>query len=148
MSMSVGGSGGDDKINSEINTTPLVDVMLVLLIIFLITLPAAIKVAPVTMPRVNNIATVTKPENIIIGIDSSGGLYWNATLLPNGKQELLDRIVARMRKVKTLKDLPEVHIRADKDAQYQYIGGVINIAQLGGVPRVGFISDQDRTTLQ
>ncbi len=147
MSMSVGGGGGDDKINSEINTTPLVDVMLVLLIIFLITLPAAIKVAPVTMPRVNNVATVTKPENIIIGVDSSGALYWNATLMQNGKQEMLDRLVARMRKVKTLKDLPEVHVRADKDAQYQYIGGVITIAQMAGVPKVGFISDQDRSKL-
>ncbi len=148
MSMSVGGAGGDDKINSEINTTPLVDVMLVLLIIFLITLPAAIKTAPVKLPKVNNVATVTKPENVIIGIDSSGGLYWNATLLPQGKQQMLDRLVARMKTVKTLKDLPEVHIRADKEAQYQYIGGVINVAQLSGVPRVAFISDQDRSKLQ
>ncbi len=148
MSMSVGDKS-DDGSMSEINTTPLVDVMLVLLIIFLITLPVAIQTAPVQLPKVNNIATTTKPENIVVSVDSEGGVYWNASKLPNGQADLRERLRGRMQKAYDLakgdiNKIPEVHIRADKEASWKYIGGVVFSAQQSAVPKVGFISEQLR----
>jgi biopolymer transport protein ExbD len=149
MSMSVGSEGGEDEAVSAINTTPLVDVMLVLLIIFLITLPVAIQTAPVKLPTVDNIPTTTKPENIVISIDSEGGIYQNAFKLPNGQADLKERLKTRMQNAYDAAKgnpelIPEVHIRADKEAAWKYIGGVVFTAQQSAVPRVGFISEQDR----
>jgi biopolymer transport protein ExbD len=148
MSMSVGSESSEATI-SEINTTPLVDVMLVLLIIFLITLPVAIQTAPVKLPVVNNIPTTTKPENVIVSVDSDGNVYWNAFKLPNGQADLKTRLASRMQKAYDeakgdYEKIPEVHIRADKDASWKSIGGVVFTAQLSAVPRVGFISEQLR----
>ncbi len=151
MAMSVGDKS-DDGAMSEINTTPLVDVMLVLLIIFLITLPVAIQTAPVKLPVVNNIPTTTKPENIVVSVDSEGGVYWNAFKLPNGQTDLKERLKNRMQAAydaagNDFNKIPEVHIRADKDASWKYIGGVVFTAQQSAVPRVGFISEQDRAKM-
>lgn len=151
MAMSVG-EKSDDGAMSDINTTPLVDVMLVLLIIFLITLPVAIQTAPVKLPVVNNIPTTTKPENIVVSVDSEGGVYWNAFKLPNGQTDLKDRLKNRMQAAYDnaggdFNKIPEVHIRADKDASWKYIGGVVFTAQQSAVPRVGFISEQDRAKM-
>ena len=143
MGMSVGAQD-DDSLNNEINTTPLVDVMLVLLIIFLITVPVVLKTAPVKLPVVANQVTVTKPENIIIGVDRDGNIYWNANRLPRGKAELFERLRARMEalpKNVTYDELPEVHLRADADTNFEHIGGVINITQRAGIPKVAFISN-------
>jgi biopolymer transport protein ExbD len=149
MGMSAGpapdADDGDAPPVSDINTTPLVDVMLVLLIIFLITIPAVIQTAPVNLPKANNIALLTKPENITVGIDKDGNYYWYAAKLAGGKQELLDRIIAKVKDaVASGKPLPEVHVRADKEVTYQYVGGAIITVQRAGVPKVGFITEPDK----
>ena len=139
MAMSVGSSGGEDAPMSEINTTPLVDVMLVLLIIFLITIPVITKTVKVSLPKAANIATQTKPENITVAVDSEGQIYWNNT--PVSDTNALIELV----KVEAVKDpQPEIHIRGDSEARYEDIGRVMYSIQRGGVVKVGFITEPDR----
>jgi biopolymer transport protein ExbD len=139
MAMSVGSEGGDEELNSTINTTPLVDVMLVLLIIFLITIPVITKTVKVSLPKAANIATQTKPENITIAVDAQGNIYWN-----NEQVATRDQLV-EMIKVEAVKDpQPEIHIRGDSNARFEDIGRVIYSIQRGGVVKVGFITEPDR----
>jgi biopolymer transport protein ExbD len=139
MSMNVGSSSGDDEVISTINTTPLVDVMLVLLIIFLITIPVITKVVKVELPKAANIPTQTKPENISISVTSDGAVYWNG-LLVDSVDKLVDKV-----KVEAIKDpQPEIHIRGDSGTYYKDIGKVIYGVQRGGVVKVGFITESDR----
>ena len=137
MAMNVGSADGDeDELNSTINTTPLVDVMLVLLIIFLITIPVVITTVPVKLPKATNQATVTKPENIVIAVDASGNVYWNAVQVA-GEKELMDKLA----KVAVLDPQPEVHIRGDKSARYEFVGRVVVACQRVGIVKVGFITE-------
>ena len=139
MAMSVGSEGGDNQLNSTINTTPLVDVMLVLLIIFLITIPVITKTVKVSLPKAANIATQTKPENITIAVDSQGNIYWN-----NEQVATRDQLV-EMIKAEAVKDpQPEIHIRGDSNARFEDIGRVIYSIQRGGIVKVGFITEPDR----
>jgi biopolymer transport protein ExbD len=139
MAMSVGSSGGEDAPMSEINTTPLVDVMLVLLIIFLITIPVITKTVKVSLPKAANIATETKPENITVAVDSEGNIYWNNTAVPD-TNALIELV-----KVEAIKDpQPEIHIRGDSESRYEDIGRVMYSIQRGGVVKVGFITEPDR----
>ncbi len=133
MSMNVGGS--DDEFNSTINTTPLVDVMLVLLIIFLITVPVAAKIVKVDLPNVTNKALQTKPENIVITVDAEGKVYWNQILVPD-KAQLLQRLA----KTGAIKPQPEVHVRGDLNTRYEHVGRVVNYCQKAGIVKVGFIT--------
>jgi len=138
MAMSVG-SGGDGELNSTINTTPLVDVMLVLLIIFLITIPVITKTVKVSLPKAANIPTETKPENITIAVDAQGNIYWN-----NEQIGTRDQLV-EMIKVEALKDpQPEIHIRGDSNSRYEDVGRVLYSVQRGGIVKVGFITEPDR----
>ena len=138
MAMSVGSSEADEPI-STINTTPLVDVMLVLLIIFLITIPVITKTVKVTLPKAANIATETKPENITVAVDSSGTIYWNNTSVPD-TTALIELV-----KVEAVKDpQPEIHIRGDAESRYEDIGKVMYSIQCGGIVKVGFITEPDR----
>ncbi|HEY4342943.1 MAG TPA: biopolymer transporter ExbD [Parvibaculum sp.] len=139
MAMNVGGSGEEDEVLSAINTTPLVDVMLVLLIIFLITIPVAIQTVPVQLPKANNVATQTKPENIVLAVDVEGAVYWNSEKMTDNA-ELLTRIKAAAVKVPQ----PEIHVRGDKDARFEFIGKVIVDCQRGGIQKVAFITEPDR----
>ena len=140
MSMNVSGDSADDeKAISEINVTPLVDVMLVLLIIFLITIPVITQSVKVDLPKAANIPTQTKPENINIAVDTEGNVYWNTMLVPN-QEALLDRIKA----IATLDPQPEIHVRGDRGTAYEHIGRVIVLAQRGGIQKVGFITEPDR----
>ena len=142
MGMSVSSGSGmadDDKPMSEINTTPLVDVMLVLLIIFLITIPVITQSVKVELPKAANIPTQTKPENITIAIDADGNMYWNTGLVPN-QDVLLERIKA----VAVMDPQPEIHVRGDRLTKYENIGRVIVLAQRGGIQKVGFITEPDR----
>jgi len=143
MSMNVGSSDdeGGTELNSTINTTPLVDVMLVLLIIFLITIPVITKTVVSNLPKAVNIPTQTKPENITLEVDAKGGIYWNGKAVP-GRSELLDLVKTAAVK----KPQPELHIRADKDARYEAVGRVIYTIQRGGVVKVGFITEPDHGT--
>jgi biopolymer transport protein ExbD len=142
MSMSIGagdGPGDDDKAISEINVTPLVDVMLVLLIIFLITIPVITQSVKVELPKAANIPTQTKPENVNIAVDREGNVYWNTMLVPT-QDALLDRI----KSVAVLDPQPEIHVRGDRLTAYEHIGRVIVLAQRGGIQKVGFITEPDR----
>ena len=139
MGMSIGGLDDEDKPMSEINTTPLVDVMLVLLILFLITIPVITQSVKVDLPKAANIPTATKPENINIAVDIEGNVYWNTALVPN-QDALLERIKA----VAVMDPQPEIHVRGDRGTAYEHIGRVIVICQRGGISKVGFITEPDR----
>ena len=139
MAMSVGSSGEEQSVMANINTTPLVDVMLVLLIIFLITIPVINKTVPLQLPKAVNIPTQTKPENIVVAVDKEGNMYWNDGRLPN-KEELLNHI----KEAAVHKPQPEVHIRADKEAKFEAVGRVLYAIQRGGIIKVGFITEPDR----
>jgi biopolymer transport protein ExbD len=142
MGMSIttgGGPGDDDKPMSEINTTPLVDVMLVLLILFLITIPVITQSVPVELPKAANIPTQTKPENINIAVDRDGNVFWNTARVPD-QEALLERI----KQVAVMDPQPEIHVRGDRGTQYEHIGRVIVTAQRGGIQKVGFITEPDR----
>jgi biopolymer transport protein ExbD len=139
MAMSVGSGGGDEPgVMSVINTTPLVDVMLVLLIIFLITIPVINKTVKVDLPKAVNIPTQTKPENITVAVDKNGSIYWNDKAMPN-RDDLLSHVKAAA----VEKPQPEVHIRADRDAKYEAVGRVLYALQRGGIVKVGFLTEPD-----
>jgi biopolymer transport protein ExbD len=142
MSMSVtsgDGSSDDFEPMSEINTTPLVDVMLVMLIIFLITIPVITQSVKVELPKAANIPTQTKPENINLALDREGNIYWNTSLVPT-PTALLDRLKV----VAVLDPQPEIHVRGDKHTQYEHIGRVMVLCQRAGIQKVGFITEPDR----
>jgi biopolymer transport protein ExbD len=153
MSMSVGPADGEeDTPMSDINTTPLVDVMLVLLIIFLITIPVVLQSVPMVLPKVAYEPTVTKPENVSLSVrgepDGSCGVYWNMTRVDS--KELLSRAVKKLEdEIKrqggvenlTEETMPEAHIRGDINTPYRCIGGAIFTMQRAGFARVGFISE-------
>jgi biopolymer transport protein ExbD len=137
--MNVPTDSGDegDEINSTINTTPLVDIMLVLLIIFLITIPVVIKSVPVTIPVATNIVTITKPENITIAIDKNGNYYWNDAPVDN--TQLLDKL----KEVAVKVPQPEVHIRGDKDVRFESVGRIMADLQRSAILKVGFITNPE-----
>jgi biopolymer transport protein ExbD len=141
MSINVHSADSDDaELNTTINTTPLVDVMLVLLIIFLITVPVVIKQVPLQLPNARNIPTQTKPENIVIAVDKNDDIYWNNQ--PVDASELKDRFADALKAALAKGDpLPEVHIRGDRDARFQGIGKVILACQQAGIQKVGFLTE-------
>ena len=120
---------------SDINTTPLVDVMLVLLIVFMITIPVITQTVPVDLPEVSNEATKTKPENINISVNKEGQVFWNHVLVPTN-----DDLLQRLEGIATMQPQPEVHIRADQQTRYENVGRVIVDAQRKGIMKVGFIT--------
>lgn len=152
MAMQVGEHDtGEDVPMSDINTTPLVDVMLVLLIIFLITVPVVIQTIPVKLPATAYEVTQTKPENVSLSVRNGPGgtceVYWNLTRVT--QKELLDRAVQKLEKLikdvggvqnVTEENMPEAHIRGDVDTQYKCIGATVITMQQAGFQRVGFIS--------
>jgi biopolymer transport protein ExbD len=137
MSMSVGSDSGDeDAVMSEINTTPLVDVMLVLLIIFLITSPVVLKLQKVQLPSEINQAEKTTPEDIAIVVNKDGDMYFNQRKL-NNTDDLFDRLAKESVKVPQ----PAVKIRGDQQTRYEFIGKVLYTAQRAGIQKVGFITE-------
>jgi biopolymer transport protein ExbD len=142
MGMSVstgGGPSGDEEPMSAINTTPLVDVMLVLLIIFLITVPVITQSVRVNLPKAANIPTQTKPENVNIAVDAAGNVFWNTAMVPT-QEALLDRLKA----VAVQDPQPEVHVRGDQQTKWENVGRVIVLCQRSGIQKVGFITEPDR----
>jgi biopolymer transport protein ExbD len=138
MSMSVGPSSDEPSVMASINTTPLVDVMLVLLIIFLITIPVITKTVKVNLPKAVNIPTQTKPDNITIAVDKDGNVYWNGKSLPSR-----DTLLAYIKEAAVRKPQPEIHIRGDKETRYEAIGHVMYAIQRGGIQKVGFLTEPD-----
>jgi biopolymer transport protein ExbD len=126
----------EERALSDINTTPLVDVMLVLLIVFMITIPVITKTVPVELPNVRNEATKTKPENINLSVNKDGQVFWNQVLVGDNEE-----LLQRFGNIATVQPQPEVHIRADKLTRYEYVGRVIVDAQRKGILKVGFITE-------
>jgi biopolymer transport protein ExbD len=144
MAMNVTSPDHDDAaLNTTINTTPLVDVMLVLLIIFLITVPVVLKQVPVELPNARNIPTQTKPENIVFAVDKQGNVYWNNELITDNNE-----IITRLEQKAVLKPQPEVHIRGDKDARFQDVGRLVYDCQRAGIEKVGFLTEPQNNQAQ
>ena len=136
MAFIVGSDSGEDEINANINTTPLVDVMLVLLIIFLITIPVVTQTVPMSLPKETNIARQTKPENIDISVNKDGDVFWNAKLVPDN-----DALVDKLKKIGVLNPQPEVHIRGDEKSRYESIGRVVFACQRAGILKISFVTE-------
>ncbi len=122
------------SINSTINTTPLVDIMLVMLIIFLITVPVAVGTVPVVLPEERNVVVIPRKENINLAVDPRGAIYWNTTEIT------ADQLTQRLRSVAAENPQPEVHIRGDLLTEYHEVGEVVAIAQRSGILKIGFIT--------
>jgi biopolymer transport protein ExbD len=129
-------SEADQEVMSAINTTPLVDVMLVLLIIFLITIPAIIQQVPVELPKERNIPNQTKPENIVISVNKDGDVFWNMEFVPDSKA-----LFERLKKIAVLQPQPEVHIRGDSETRYEAVGRVVATCQRASILKIGFITE-------
>jgi biopolymer transport protein ExbD len=134
MAMTVGPPEGEDELVATINTTPLVDVMLVLLIIFLITIPVVIHLVPLDLPKERNQVRQTKPENISISVNRDGDIFWGLTRVTDNED-----LVKRLKEKSVLNPQPEVHIRGDLRARYESIGRVVFGCQRAGIVKVNFI---------
>lgn len=137
MAMNVGSGDGDsDEIVSTINTTPLVDVMLVLLIIFLITIPVVTHTVPVDLPKEKNQPRQTKPENIELSVTKDGDVFWGQKMVKDNSE-----LVERLKQVAVQVPQPEVHIRGDLAGRYEFVGRVVFAAQRAGIQKLGFITE-------
>jgi biopolymer transport protein ExbD len=138
MSLSIGPRPEDDEneVLSTINTTPLVDVMLVLLIIFLITIPVVTHTVPVKLPQERNVPTQTRPDNILLSITENGDVFWNQTPMTSHRD-----LVERLKKESVKDPQPEVHVRGDQKTRYESIGKVVVACQQAGITKVGFITE-------
>ena len=143
MAMNIGGGGEEEPgAISTINTTPLVDVMLVLLIIFLITIPAIVQQVPLVLPKERNVPTQTKPENIVIAVNKDGDVFWGMEYLKDSKA-----LFEKLKKVAVQVPQPEVHIRADGEARYESIGKVVATCQRASILKIGFITEPPERAL-
>ncbi len=126
----------DQEVMAAINTTPLVDVMLVLLIIFLITIPVVIQQVPMELPKERNVPTQTKPENITISINKDGEMFWGMEHVPSTKD-----LFEKLKPVALMQPQPEVHVRADEEARYEFVGRVVATCQRAAILKIGFITE-------
>ena len=137
MAMAVGPASGDeDEVMSAINTTPLVDVMLVLLIIFLITIPVVVQQVPLKLPEERNVVTQTKPENIVIAVNKDGDIFWNMEYMRDSKA-----LFEKLKVVAVQNPQPEIHIRGDAEARYESVGRVVATCQRAAILKIGFITE-------
>ncbi len=137
MAMNVG-TNDEGSAMADINVTPLVDVMLVLLIIFIITIPVIVAQVHLDLPKATNLPTQTKPENITISVDKDGNLYWNIKKLASR-----DDLITELRSIARQDPQPEVHIRGDSNVRYMYVGQVLVAAQRIGIRKVAFLTEPD-----
>ena len=138
MAMNLGSAddGEEGSLNSTINTTPLVDVMLVLLIIFLITIPVVTQSVQLDLPKERNLPTQTKPENIVIAVNRDGDVFWGMQRVPD-----TETLVERLKTESVKEPQPEVHIRGDLRVRYEAVGRVVVACQRAGIAKVGFITE-------
>jgi len=137
MAMTVGAAEeGEEEAISAINTTPLVDVMLVLLIIFLVTIPVITQSVALQLPKETNVPRQTKPENIEIAVTKDGDVYWGLQPVRDN-----DDLVARLKKVAVQQPQPEVHIRGDLSGRYEFVGRVVFACQRAGIQKIGFVTE-------
>ena len=144
MAMTVGQGleDAEQEVMAAINTTPLVDVMLVLLIIFLITIPAIVQQVPLELPKERNVPTQTKPENIVIAVNKDGDVFWGMEYMRDSKA-----LFEKLKKVAVMVPQPEVHIRADEDTRYESVGRVVATCQRASIMKIGFITEPPARTL-
>ena len=136
MAMTVGSPGDEDEVVSAINTTPLVDVMLVLLIIFLITIPVVAHTVPVSLPKETNIARQTKPENIEIAVNKDGDVFWNTQPIADS-----EALFQRLKKIAVMTPQPEIQIRGDEKSRYESIGRVLFQCTRASIQKVKFVTE-------
>jgi biopolymer transport protein ExbD len=138
MAMTVGQDveNTEQEVMAAINTTPLVDVMLVLLIIFLITIPVVVQQVPVELPKERNEVTQTKPENIVIAVNKDGDVFWNLEYMRDSKA-----LFEKLKVIAVMQPQPEVHIRGDAEARYESVGRVVATAQRASILKIGFITE-------
>ena len=136
MGMQVGDAGEEDEVMVNINTTPLVDVMMVMLIIFLITIPVVVQNVPVELPKERNVPTQTKPENIVIAVNKDGDVFWNLEYMKDN-----NALFEKLKTIAKIEPQPEVHIRGDQDARYESIGRVVATCQRASILKIGFITE-------
>ena len=137
MAITVGQADeGEQEVMAAINTTPLVDVMLVLLIIFLITIPVVIQQVPVNLPKERNVPTQTKPENVVIAVNKDGDVFWNMEYMRDSKA-----LFEKLKVIATQNPQPEVHIRADEETRYESVGKVVATCQRAAILKIGFITE-------
>src|SRR5438105_8455188 len=138
MAMTVGQGleDADQEVMAAINTTPLVDVMLVLLIIFLITIPVVVQQVPIELPKERNVVTQTKPENVVIAVNKDGDVFWNMEYMRDSKA-----LFEKLKTIAVLQPQPEVHIRGDAEARYESIGRVVATCQRAAIMKIGFITE-------
>jgi biopolymer transport protein ExbD len=141
MTVGQGPEDADQEVMAAINTTPLVDVMLVLLIIFLITIPVVVQQVPLELPKERNVPTQTKPENVVIAINKDGDVFWNLEYVRDSKA-----LFERLKKVAVMLPQPEVHIRADQDTRYESVGRVVATCQRAAIMKIGFITEPPART--
>ncbi|MBP6764475.1 MAG: biopolymer transporter ExbD [Rubrivivax sp.] len=138
MGMNIGSAdeSGEEQLNNTINTTPLVDVMLVLLIIFLITIPVVTATVKLELPKEQNIPLLTKPENVVLAVNREGEVFWGNERMPD-PEALVNRL-----KIEAVKEpQPEVHIRGDSEVRYESVGRLVVACQRAGIFKVGFITE-------
>jgi biopolymer transport protein ExbD len=136
MAMNLGSGGDEDEVVASINTTPLVDVMLVLLIIFLITIPVVTHTVAVSLPKETNIARQTKPENIEISVNRDGDIFWNTSPVADS-----EALFQRLKTIAVMNPQPEVHIRGDEKSRYESVGRVIFACQRASILKVSFVME-------
>jgi len=134
MAMNVGQDGDENEVIASINTTPLVDVMLVLLIIFLITIPVVTHTVPVQLPQQTVNPLQTKPDSIEIAVNKHGDFFWNEKLVD------APTLLARLKVVSVKLPQPEVHVRGDQVTRYEFIGRVVTACERAGISKVSFIT--------
>jgi biopolymer transport protein ExbD len=142
--MTVGQEVGEDEheVMVAINTTPLVDVMMVLLIIFLITIPVVVQQVPLELPKERNVPTQTKPENIVIAINKDGDVFWGLEYVKDSKA-----LFEKLKKVAVMIPQPEIHIRADENTRYESVGRVVATCQRASILKIGFITEPPARSL-
>ena len=136
MAMNIGSGGDEDEVTSTINTTPLVDVMLVLLIIFLITIPVVTQTIAMSLPKETNIARQTKPENVEISVNKDGDVFWNAQPVADS-----EALFQRLKKIAVMSPQPEVHIRGDEKTRYESVGRVVFACQRASILKISFVTE-------
>lgn len=134
MAMNINAGGGDGEVIASINTTPLVDVMLVLLIIFLITIPVAVQTHQVTLPKDASQPRATKAQDINISLDVNGNIFWNYNQIQNERE-----LTNKLKEISIQRPQPEVHIRGDENVEYEYMAKILISCQKSGIAKVGFL---------
>lgn len=133
--MAFGTQDDTDDVMNEINMTPLVDVMLVLLIIFIITVPVMKHSVNIDLPRASSNPQDTKPETIRLSVDAQGQYYWN-------EQQVAEQdLESRLRTEAARQPQPELHIRGDKETRYEFVAQAMAAAQRSGLRKIGFITE-------